>query len=382
MTDSEKVRTHYELAPYPSRDPADEKKRLITGSPSHLLEVNHYLFKGARDFSKPFRALIAGGGTGDAAIMVAQQLADRGQKGEVIYLDLSGPSRKIAEERAKVRELKNITFLTASLLDVEELGIGPFDYIDCCGVLHHLPDPKAGLAALKSVLGPGGGVGLMLYGALGRRGIYETQAMLQQLCGQEPINDRIDLARRLLKALPDTNWLKRNPFLGDHKIGDAELADLLLHPLDRAYKVPEILDLAASAQLKLVSFIAPVRYRPETYIKDPTLLKNLEALSDEVLAAFAEGLAGNMKTHSFYLTSSRHDTVARPDGENAIPHLLTQSGKDLAKGVQERLAMKVDLAGLQVSFPLPVLAPAILRQVDGEKDLRAIYETMALINSN
>ena len=33
----------YEAYPYPARDPADEAKRLIEGSPSHLLEINHYI---------------------------------------------------------------------------------------------------------------------------------------------------------------------------------------------------------------------------------------------------------------------------------------------------------------------------------------------------
>ena len=72
------VHAQYESYPYPARDPADEAKRLITGSPSHLLEISHYLHGGALDLSKPFRALVAGGGTGDATIMLAQQLVDAG----------------------------------------------------------------------------------------------------------------------------------------------------------------------------------------------------------------------------------------------------------------------------------------------------------------
>ncbi len=58
------VQRQYEAYPYPARDPSDEAKRLVTGSPSHLDEINHYLFAGARDFAEPFRALVAGGGTG------------------------------------------------------------------------------------------------------------------------------------------------------------------------------------------------------------------------------------------------------------------------------------------------------------------------------
>ena len=36
------VRAQYEAYPYPARDPGDEAQRLITGSPSHLLEIEHF----------------------------------------------------------------------------------------------------------------------------------------------------------------------------------------------------------------------------------------------------------------------------------------------------------------------------------------------------
>ena len=48
----------------------------------------------------------------------------------------------------------------------------------------------------------------------------------------------IDLAKRLLAQLPDTNGLARNPAIGDYRRGeDAGLVDLLLHARDRAYRV-------------------------------------------------------------------------------------------------------------------------------------------------
>jgi hypothetical protein len=47
------VLAQYEAYPYPARDPRDEAERLITGSPSHLAEVNHYLFAGRREVTPP-----------------------------------------------------------------------------------------------------------------------------------------------------------------------------------------------------------------------------------------------------------------------------------------------------------------------------------------
>src|SRR5262245_66483010 len=155
---TERVRAQYEAYPYPPRDPRDEARRLIEGSPSHLLEINHYVFAGRRDFRQPFRALIAGGGTGDGTIMLAQHLADRGCPADLVYLDLSTAARGIAEARAQQRGLESIRFITASLLDLPRLELGRFDYVDCCGGLHHLPHPAAARALLAEALRPGRGL--------------------------------------------------------------------------------------------------------------------------------------------------------------------------------------------------------------------------------
>ena len=46
MSGDDAVRAQYEACPYPQRDPRDEAKRLVTGSPSHLDEIVHYVFAG------------------------------------------------------------------------------------------------------------------------------------------------------------------------------------------------------------------------------------------------------------------------------------------------------------------------------------------------
>jgi 2-polyprenyl-3-methyl-5-hydroxy-6-metoxy-1,4-benzoquinol methylase len=161
MTDltDQRLAAQYEAYPYPHRDPRDEAKRLVVGSPGHLREVDYWVFGATRPASRPLRALIAGGGSGDATIMLAQQMAQEGREGTVTWLDRSAAALKIARSRAAARGLTNIVWEQRSLLDLPESGLGPFDYIDCCGVLHHLPDPEAGLRALLSVLAPGGGMG-------------------------------------------------------------------------------------------------------------------------------------------------------------------------------------------------------------------------------
>jgi SAM-dependent methyltransferase len=375
-SDDDRVRAQYEAYPYPARDPKDEKRRLVTGSPSHPLEIDHYLFAGARDWSKPFRALFAGGGTGDGTIMLAQGLADRSCPAEIVYLDVSTASRRIAEARALARGLGNIRFETGSLFDAARFGI--FDYIDCCGVLHHLDDPASGLAALVAALAPEGGIGLMLYGELGRTGIYPVQRLLRTLAGDAPDRDRLALARRLLAALPESNWLKRNPLLSDHLASDAGLFDLLLHSRDRAFRVGEIEDLLAGAGLRVAAWIETLRYAPETYVTDPVLRRRLGEVPEAARAAIAEDLCGSMKNHVLYaVPRGRAETVARLDGEECVPVLREVDGAALAARMKPGERLVADLGGFRATFALPPLAPAILARIDGRAPLGEIRASLA-----
>ncbi len=374
------VRAQYEALPYPPRDPRDEASRLITGTPSHVLEINHYLFAGRLNFSRPFRALIAGGGTGDACIMLAQQLADRRCPGEVVYLDLSSASRQIAEARAKARGLRNIQFHTGSLLDLPTMPIGRFDYIDCTGVLHHLPDPGAGMQALASVLEPEGGIGVMLYGEYGRSGVYPLQKLLQTLAPPSmALPDRLAMAKRLIRFLPTTNLFRRNPYLNDHVTGgDAGLYDLLLHSCDRAFTVPEIGDLASAAGLRVVAFLEPVRYEPSTYMSDPVIARQASSLPLLDRAAFAERLAGNLRTHVFYATRAGFDTVARPEDTQAIPVLREMEAQKLAAGLQPGMPLVANLDGFPWRSQLPPLAARIVAQIDGRRSVAEIYTSLGM----
>jgi ubiquinone/menaquinone biosynthesis C-methylase UbiE len=378
------VRQQYEHLPYPARDPRDEAKRLIEGSPSHLLEINHYLYAGARDFAQPFRALVAGGGTGDGLIMLAQHLKDKGCPAEIVYLDLSKASRAIAEERAKARGLSSITFLTGSLLELPRLDLGRFDYIDCCGVLHHLADPAAGLAALAGVLAPDGGMGVMVYGALGRTGVYPMQAMLKTLADHAPAPAltpaaQLATARDLLRQLPATNWLRRNPAIGDHLSGgDAALHDLLLHARDRAYEVAELAALVQGAGLEIVTFIEPWRYDPASYLDDPGLLRRLDRLDPIARAGFAERLAGNLKRHIVYLVRQgrAQACVARPDDRGMVPVLRAGSGA-FATALGGRSSLKVTVDGLELRMPVPPHAAAILAAIDGRRTIADLHQALA-----
>ena len=367
----------YEALPYPARDPRDEARRLIVGSPSHLAEVDHWIFGAKRAASLPLRALVAGGGTGDGAIMLAQQMASAGRPGEVVWLDRSGAARKVAEARAAVRGLSNIRFVEGSILDLpSELGV--FDYVDCCGVLHHLPDPLAGLRNLSRVLAPGGGMGIMVYAPHGRTGVYMLQDALRMIApASEAPAARVEIAKRVMRHLPETAWLRKNPWITDHLPlpqggGDSGLYDLLLNPRDVAFTVPQLDALVRDAGMRVSCLVEPVRYDPDFLLPDPKLRARTAGMGMIERAALAEALAGNMGIHIAYLARGE-DPVAVADwaDPDAVPVLRSGDGASWAKGIRNG-ALPVTYDGLKINLAVPPLAGAILGRVDGVATLAEI----------
>lgn len=371
------VKSQYESYPYPARNPADEAKRLIQGSPSAVAEIDHYLYGGARDWSGPFRVLVAGGGTGDGLIMLAQQLSDLGCPADITYIDLSTASRAIAAARAEKRGLNNITFHTGSLLNAASMG--PFDYIDCVGVLHHLPEPSEGFAALRAALAPDGGMGLMVYGALGRTGVYDMQDMLRVLTKKDHSPEReVETAQALLSALPDSNRFKRNPFLSDHQSNPAGLYDLLLHKQDRAYTVPQLYEELDRADLGLISFVGRCNYDPLCLLTDAKLKARISQLSEREQHAFAELFTGNLSKHTFYAASRTHaETIQLPEPQpQAIPLANHADLAGLAKVLRSGKALKGRNEGLAIDIILPPLTANILERVDGKVTFEDIHNAI------
>ncbi len=367
------VAEQYEAYPYPERDPADEAKRLVVGSPSHPCEIDHFVYRGARDWRRPFRALVAGGGTGDALVMMAQLLTTAGAPFEITYLDRSAASRAVAERRIAARGLGGVRFVTGDLLDAPDMG--PFDYVDCCGVLHHLPDPQAGFDALAQALAPGGGLGAMVYAPYGRTGVYPLQAALATLTADLSPTDKVARARAVLDALPPTNWLRRNDLVGDHTQGDAGLYDLLLHARDAPFTADAVMAAVERAGLGFSGFIAPARYAPETWLDGaPT-----PPLEPRARAALAEQLAGGIRAHVFYAVKPGESgapaagaglAALRPE---ARPRLRGMTAAQLAGAAGKSMKLTLDGVAHRVALPKD---PALLGALDGRRRLGEVARAL------
>lgn len=378
---SNEVRRQYEAYPYPLRAPEDDAAFLDSLSPLENLRLLSAVVHGGRlDLSRPLSILVAGGGTGDAALLLGHQLRVLGNAGRVVYLDLSSASRDIAQARARHAGLNNIDFRLGSLLDVARLAPGPFDYVNCSGVLHHLPDPSAGAGALAGVLAPDGALGAMVYGEVGRVGVYHAQALLRTLGAGLSLPEQVELARTVL-AEHAPHWLQRNDALRyvPH-LSDAEVVDRFLHPQDRAYSVPQVLELMEGAGLTVVDLLPPMLYDPGRLGLPPALRARLDALPHFERCAAVEVLAGSITTHSWLAVRTGRRVVPQPVLDpHAVPHLLLPLGAQLARQVTAGV-VSLQLGGLDVRAAVQpsAIAALVLQLVDGRVTLGELHAALRL----
>lgn len=244
---------------------------------------------------KELDILIAGCGTNQAAMYAYQNPDCR-----FTAIDLSRTSLEHEKFLQQKHGLKNLTLHHMNLLDVQTLG-KDFDYIVSTGVLHHMPDPDAGLAALKTVLRPNGVMSLMLYGQHHRAGVYIMQDAFRRL-GLKQTAEDVKLVKETLGALPPWHYvhsyIKSAPDLGY----DSGIVDTFLHPQDRAYAVPDVLEFARKAGLVFQGWVDNLQYSLRAAIPEGhPLLDRAMSLPPEAQWALVESLALSLGTHRFLL---------------------------------------------------------------------------------
>jgi SAM-dependent methyltransferase len=205
---------------------------------------------GAEDWlpEKP-EILVAGGGTGREALRMSRWAPE----GRVTAIDISNTSLAYARERCAANGATNIEFHQRDLLTVAEMGRS-FDFISCCGVLHHIPDPEAGWAALTSVLKPGGVQRIMVYSKIARMAVQVARTRLDDLLDRRLDDDLLREARaRLLE--PPAHRLTKSPaffFLGG-------VHDLVLHRHEDPFDITRIRRGIESQGLDFAGFRLPAR---------------------------------------------------------------------------------------------------------------------------
>ena len=301
----EEIRRFYERMPYPAPFTTLEEHRELYRNPDRRRAQFRLLWP-AEPLRETQEILVAGCGTSQAARYALREPGSR-----VTAIDISATSLRYTRDLQQKYGLQNLELQQLAVENVRALG-RTFDQIVCTGVLHHLPDPDLGLAALREVLAPQGAMQLMVYAPYGRAGIY----MMQEYCrllGVSATPEELRDLDSVLDALPGDHPLAALMHgAKDFRHPDA-LADALLHPLDRAYSVPQLYAWLERCGLVFARWVQQAPYLPQCgAIAKTRHAARLAALREPAQHAALELLRGTMVRHSLIAYRSDRSGERQP----------------------------------------------------------------------
>jgi hypothetical protein len=318
--------------------------------------------------------LVAGCGTSQAA-----KHALREPSNLVIGIDVSESSLQHTRQLQEKYEIDNLELHQLDLEQVESLG-RRFDKIVCTGVLHHLPDPDAGLRALRAVLKPGGAMQLMVYATYGRTGVYMLQEYCRLLGVRAQDQDLADLAATL-GELPQGHPLA---FLMHHAKdfrSPPALADALLHPQDRSYTVPQLYDWLETCGCSFGRWSLQAPYLADCgAVARTTHAARLAALPAPKQHAALELFRGTMVTHEFSAhldDRSRTGQTVSFDDDSMLDNIPFRVPAAIT--VKERLPAGATAVLLNpmhrhtdIFLPIDASQEVLLNAIDGNRSMREI----------
>jgi SAM-dependent methyltransferase len=305
------VRAFYESHPYPAPLDNLDRHRELYRNPDRRRAMSLLLWP-ARRPAPDRKILVAGCGTSQAVIH-----AMREPDAQVTAIDISEASLSHTRDLQQKYGIRNLDLRRLAIEEVGSLG-EVFDEIICTGVLHHLPDPDEGLRSLRAALARDGALHIMVYAAYGRVGVY----MMQEYCRLLGVGATVEDLQELGTVIGTLS--------GDHPLGavarrakdfrqpDA-LADALLHPVDRAYTVPDLHAWLKRCGLAFARWHEQAPYLPQCggIARTPHAAR-LSSLPAPQQHAAVELLRGTMTKHDFIAYRDDRDSESQPivfDGE-------------------------------------------------------------------
>ena len=200
--------------------------------------------------------LVAGCGT-----MQAAHYAVRWPRARVVGIDVSATSIAFTQELKRKHALDNLEVRQLAVERAAELG-QTFDHVVCTGVLHHLARSRrrAARAARRARAGR----------RAQRDGLRAVRPRRASTCCRSTAGASASArrtprsatspqaSRRCRPTIRSRRCLRNSPDFAD----TAGLADALLHPQDRAYSVPQLLDFLDRAGLAFGRWVRQAPYLP------------------------------------------------------------------------------------------------------------------------
>ncbi len=262
---------------------------------------------GRKPPTENIRILDAGCGTG----VGTEYLILLNPQAEIVGIDISEKALEIAQERCQrsgvaAKHQSSISFHHLPLENATQLE-GEFDLINCVGVLHHLPNPIAGIQALAQKLAPGGLLHIFVYAELGRHEIQLMQQAIALLQNDKrgDYQDGVFVGRQIFASLPENNRLVRREkerwSLENHR--DESFADMYVHPQEIDYNIDTLFALIEASGLEFLGFSNPQYWQLERLLgQSPELMERVKNLSDRTQYRLTELLDPENITHyEFFL---------------------------------------------------------------------------------
>lgn len=238
---SNTVRKHYQTYPYPHYPLIASVRRCDTYALN--LQAIWMRFNRCLPPAEAGKLLIAGCGT-----FSPYPFSLANPDAAITALDISGRSLARARLHCLLHLRRNVDFRCGDIQTPDILE-GKFGLIDSYGVLHHLNEPAAGLRTLREHLMPGGIIRIMLYSRYARREEESIRRALRLLGISTPAE-----VRSLLKRATPGSRLAVYMQTSHEAETDCGMADALLHPCVRTYRIDEILELISDCGLRPLLF--------------------------------------------------------------------------------------------------------------------------------
>lgn len=201
----------------------------------------------------PLDILIAGCGTGRHALWCGREYPST----RIRAVDLSRASLAYARLKAEELGIANIEFLQGDILELPGLG-QQFDLVESIGVLHHMADPAAGLAALARCLRPAGWMKVALYSHAARHAVRVARERIAAGAYAPSARGIRSFRHAIMQDQDDPLHASCARWRDFYSL--SECRDLLFHVQEHQFTTRGLEELIATAGLEFMGFEADLGF--------------------------------------------------------------------------------------------------------------------------
>jgi 2-polyprenyl-3-methyl-5-hydroxy-6-metoxy-1,4-benzoquinol methylase len=247
----ELVRQQFDEAPFPDIPLDYSPKGDINFLFPHALQNATYLRD--RQIVSTNGQYILDVGCGSGATSLA--LAEANPNSKIVGIDISQASIDIARQRLLHHGFDSAEFYAMPVENLSDLGL-KFDYINCDETLYLLPDPLAGLIAMRSVLNETGTIRANLHSIYQRSPQFRAQKLFKclGLFDDRPKTQKFSTVREVMTALKDTVELKQTTWIPSAKTDETIMVNFLMQG-DKGFNILDMFELLGKADLEFISMV-------------------------------------------------------------------------------------------------------------------------------